>query len=124
MPAATSKPVADLTRNDKIIVGNAFSWKGKALRDCSKGELIECIIHMAAQVVWLKDKLDKTTIPFYRRPYWLNRFHWRGTTWLGLFNTVCAFVFNRVLVQVSDMATPPNVSWTWRRGTDFSKEVH
>jgi hypothetical protein len=112
----TEKDLGSLSRNDKIVIGNMLQWQGKALRDCSKGELIDCVLHMTSQVVWLKDKLDKATLPFYKRSYWLNRFRVHGTA----SNTVCAWLFNRAQVTISDQAG--NTSTVWRRASDLPKK--
>ena len=47
-----------------------------------------------------------------------NRFYLRGTSWLGLVNTVLACLVNRVLIKCVDSDTK-KVSWQWGRGTDF-----
>ena len=56
------KVIADMTAADRKVVSQLLQWQGKPLRDCSRGELIQCIIHMTAQVVKLKDRLDKVEI--------------------------------------------------------------
>lgn len=52
--------------------------------------------------------------------YIRRRFYLRGTTGLGLLNTLLAFLFNRVLVRHSDM-NGKSVAWSIRRGTDFPR---
>lgn len=49
--------------------------------------------------------------------YLRNRFYVRGTTCLGLINTVLGAVFNRVWVQIIDSETGPCGGF-WDRGTD------
>lgn len=58
------------------------------------------------QSTWLKN-----LVRYIRR-----RFYIRGTTWLGLINTLLAFLFNRVLVKHSNYSK--TVAWSIRRGTD------
>ena len=94
------KKLEDMSAQEKRLFAAALSWQGKPLPDCTKTELIACIMHMTSQVVLLKNKLDATTTPFYKRPYWINRFYWRGNTWLGVVNTALAFISNRVVVKV------------------------
>jgi len=114
---AQSKPMSQLSAKDKKIVAQQLQWQGKALRDCSKGELIECVLHMTSQVVFLKDSLDRATLPFYKRPYWVNRFRVHGAA----FNTVCAWFFNRVHVQISDLAG--NTSTVWKKASEYQKKA-
>lgn len=52
--------------------------------------------------------------------YLLRRFYLRGTTPLGLVNTLLAFIFNRVLVRHSDVHGN-TIGWSIKRGTDFSR---
>jgi len=51
--------------------------------------------------------------------YIRNRFYLRGTSAIGLFNTLCAVLFNRVLVRHVDVDTHKTVGWSWVHGTDF-----
>lgn len=51
--------------------------------------------------------------------YLRRRFYLRGTTWLGLLNTLLAFLFNRVLVKHSNYNK--TIAWSIRRGTDFPR---
>lgn len=53
------------------------------------------------------------------RQYLRNRFYLRGTTPLGLFNTLLACICNRVLVRHIDSETHKTVRWSVKRGTDF-----
>lgn len=39
--------------------------------------------------------------------------YFRGLTLLGLFNTIIACLFNRVLVRVVDSDTGETISWYW-----------
>lgn len=48
-----------------------------------------------------------------------NRFYLRGTSWLGLLNTVLGALFNRVLCKELDRDTGKLVRWSWRKATDF-----
>ncbi len=52
--------------------------------------------------------------------YIRRRFYLRGTTGLGLLNTLLAFLFNRVLVRHSDI-NGKSVAWSIRRGTDLPR---
>ena len=48
-----------------------------------------------------------------------DRFYLRGTSLLGLFNTITGALFNRVLVRHVDVDTGKTVRWSWQKGTDF-----
>ena len=48
-----------------------------------------------------------------------NRCYFRGTSWLGLLNTVLGCLFNRVRVKVVDSDTKYVLGWRWGKGTDF-----
>ena len=50
------------------------------------------------------------------------RCYLRGTSVLGLFNTVVGCIVNRVLVRVSDADTKKTVAWRWDRATDHPPE--
>ena len=51
--------------------------------------------------------------------YLRNRFYLRGTTWLGLLNTVLACLCNRVLVRSARLLDGKTVRWSIGKGTDF-----
>lgn len=53
------------------------------------------------------------------RQYLRDRFYVRGWTMLGLFNTLLAFGFNRVLVIHRDSDTQKVIDWHIGKGTDF-----
>lgn len=59
---AQEKSLSEMTSNDKKVLSSALSWQGKTLPNCSKSELIACILHLTAQVVVLKNRLDKVEI--------------------------------------------------------------
>ena len=46
-----------------------------------------------------------------------DRCYLRGTSVLGLFNTVIGCLFNRVLVRMTDTETHRTVGWYWDRAT-------
>ena len=48
-----------------------------------------------------------------------NRCYLRGTSLLGLFNTIIGCLFNRVLVQMVDNVTHKTVGWRWDKATDW-----
>lgn len=52
------------------------------------------------------------------KAYFRNRFYVRGTTWLGLLNTLLACLINRVLVR-HENDTGKIIRWSIKRGTDF-----
>jgi len=52
------------------------------------------------------------------KTYLRNRFYLRGTSPLGLFNTVTGALFNRVLVKLINAANFTE-GWCIRKGTDF-----
>jgi hypothetical protein len=117
------KSLRDLTRNDKVALGQVMQWKGKSLRDCTKGELIDAILHLASQVVFLQDTVERATLPFYRRKDWLDRFYWRGWSWWGLVNTLTACIANRVVVRMVDKKDEKIFvqGYEWRKATDFPR---
>ena len=53
------------------------------------------------------------------RQYIRNRFYVRGLTWLGILNTLMAWVFNRVLVLHIGSSTGRKVGWHFGGGTDY-----
>jgi hypothetical protein len=53
------KSTRQLTQNDKRALTQVMRWKDKNLRDCTKGELIDCIIHVTSQVVLLRSALEE-----------------------------------------------------------------
>ncbi|GAH64752.1 unnamed protein product, partial [marine sediment metagenome] len=50
-----------------------------------------------------------------------SRCYLRGTSWLGLFNTVIGCLFNRVLVRRVDDQTKETVGWFWDKATKWPK---
>ena len=48
-----------------------------------------------------------------------NRCYLRGTTLLGLFNTVIGCLFDRVLVRTVNSETRKTVSWGWGKAHEF-----
>ena len=119
----TDKTLKQLTGNDKLALGQVLQWQGTNLRDCSKGDLIECVLHLTMQVALTQDTIESLTLPFYRRKYWTNRFYFRGWSWLGLINTVSAFICNRVFVREVENtdAGLVTVGWSIAKGTNFPK---
>jgi len=61
---------------------------------------------------------EETTKENRMRTYFRNRFYLRGTTWLGLLNTLLAYLFNRVFVRHISEAGK-TVRWSVKHGTDF-----
>jgi hypothetical protein len=114
-----------LSRNDKIALGQVLQWQGKNLRDCSKGELVECILHLTMKVALFKDTIDRMTTPFYKRPYWTNRFYFRGWSWWGVFNTITATLFNRVVVRLVENSNGviKVTGHRWDKGTDHPRST-
>lgn len=53
------------------------------------------------------------------KQYIHNRFYVRGRTLLGMFNTLTAFIFNRVLVLHRNTDTGKVIDWHVGKGTDF-----
>ena len=51
-----------------------------------------------------------------------NRYYLRGTTPLGIFNTILAYLINRVLVKCVDSDTGKTVSWYWDKATNHPCE--
>jgi hypothetical protein len=51
-----------------------------------------------------------------------NRFYLRGTTPLGLFNTLLGAFFNRVLVRCRDVGSGKTIGWKWARADSFPRE--
>jgi hypothetical protein len=52
------------------------------------------------------------------KTYFRNRFYLRGTTWLGVINTLLACLANRVFVRhINDAGK--TTKWSIKRGTDF-----
>lgn len=53
-----------------------------------------------------------------RARFFCTRCYLRGTTWIGLLNTVLGCVVNRVLVRCRDAETGRVIRWRWDRATD------
>jgi hypothetical protein len=53
------------------------------------------------------------------KEYIRNRFYLRGTSWLGILNTITACICNRVLVREVCDSTGYTISYSIRKGTDF-----
>ncbi len=51
-----------------------------------------------------------------------NRFYLRGTSMLGIINTITAFLFNRVLVAVYSKKRNRIVSYFWDTATNWGPE--
>jgi hypothetical protein len=51
--------------------------------------------------------------------YFKNRFYFRGTSWLGILNTITSIIFNRVLIRHVDDKTRKTFRWSIGKGTDF-----
>lgn len=54
------KALNQLTRQDRKAMGEVLDWQGTKLNDCTKSELIACILHLTSQVVLLTDALNKS----------------------------------------------------------------
>lgn len=68
------KSLSQLTREDREALLTLLQWDQTPLKDCSKKQLLECIVYMAAQTVMLKDKLDQAQTPWYTRlKRWISR---------------------------------------------------
>lgn len=64
------------------------------------------------------NKFSKTIILTMDR-YWRNRVYVRGTSWLGILNTITGALFNRVLVKHVDDDTENIIKWSIDKGTNF-----
>ena len=51
-----------------------------------------------------------------------NRYYLRGTSLLGIVNTVIACIFNRVLVRCTDSDTGETVRWFFDRATNHPRK--
>ena len=49
------------------------------------------------------------------------RCYLRGTSWLGLLNTLLGCMINRVLVQKRDQETGQTIGWFWAKATAFPR---
>ena len=52
-----------------------------------------------------------------------NRCYLRGTSWLGLLNTILGCSINRVLIKVTDSDTGEHLEWRWGRASDHPQAV-
>jgi hypothetical protein len=59
LSTSEGKTYEQMTKHEKDILAQTLKWKGKALRDLSRGELIDCIVHTTQQVVLLQYDLEK-----------------------------------------------------------------
>ena len=57
-----------------------------------------------------------------RSKYVTNRCYLRGTTPLGIFNTILGCLINKVLVKCIDSDTGKTVSWHWDKATNHPCE--
>ena len=55
------------------------------------------------------------------REYMRRRCYLRGTTWLGLLNTVLGCMLNRVLVRCIDAQSGQTLGWRWDKATRFPR---
>jgi hypothetical protein len=53
------KTYQEMSKKEKDILSGVLKWNGKTLKDCSRGELIDCIVHTTQQVVLLQYDLEK-----------------------------------------------------------------
>lgn len=63
----SSKSLSQLSREDREALLTVLEWENTPLKDCSKKQLLECIVYMTAQTVMLKSKLDYAQTPWYVR---------------------------------------------------------
>lgn len=95
---------------------------------CWKMSLRERLSALLFGRVWLSLLSGGTQYPVYvqaSRGYLREvnaRCYLRGTSWLGLLNTILGCVFNRVLVRCVDDETKRTVAWMWDRATDHPPE--
>jgi len=54
--------------------------------------------------------------------YWRRRCYLRGTSLLGLVNTILGCLINRVLVRCIDSDTKRTVAWRWDNASDHPSE--
>jgi hypothetical protein len=67
-----NKSLSQLTPNDKKALAQVLKWKEKTLYDCSRGELVDCVLHLTQQVAYLQYKNGQLLMPWYKRIYqWL-----------------------------------------------------
>ncbi len=52
------------------------------------------------------------------------RYYLRGTSWLGILNTVLGCLFNRVLVRTMDTSSGQTLSWKWDKARNHPPEAH
>lgn len=50
---------------------------------------------------------------------WCQRCYLRGTSWLGVLNTVLGCLFNRVIVVARDSDSGVVVDWWWDKATEW-----
>lgn len=53
------KTYEQMTKKEKDILAQILKWNGKTLKDCSRGELIDAIVHTTQQVVLLQHDIEK-----------------------------------------------------------------
>ena len=53
------KTYEQMSKKEKDILAQVLKWKEKTLKDCSRGELIDCIVHTTQHVVILQHELEK-----------------------------------------------------------------
>lgn len=61
----SSKTLSQLSKEDREALLTVLEWENTPLKDCSKKQLLECIVYMTAQTVMLKSKLDKAQTPWH-----------------------------------------------------------
>lgn len=53
------KTYEQMSKKEKDILAQVLKWREKTIKDCSRGELIDCIVHTTQQVVLLQHELEK-----------------------------------------------------------------
>lgn len=56
------KTLSQLSRQDRKALGELLEWQNKKINDCTKSELIACVLHLTSQVVLLKDLTEKKEV--------------------------------------------------------------
>ena len=59
LSTSDGKTYEQMSKKEKDILAEVLKWREKSLKDCSRGELIDCIVHTTQQVVLLQHDLEK-----------------------------------------------------------------
>ena len=53
------KSIQEMTPNDKKALAQVLQWRNKNLYDCSRSELVDCVLHFTAQLAAINDKAER-----------------------------------------------------------------